>query len=153
MRPWTNDMRASNVRPLASVVIPNYQGAHCITDCLQSVLKTSREDVQVIVVDNASSDKSAEIVRRNFPSVKLIQLDSNVGYGEACNIGARNSSGTYLVFLNNDTVVQEGWLPGLISPLRDHKVGGVCSKVMLAGTPETIAVSYTHLTLPTKRIV
>jgi GT2 family glycosyltransferase len=138
MRPWTNETRASNVRPLASVVIPNYQGADCISDCIESVLRTSGENVQTIVVDNASPDKSAEIVRRNFPSVKLIQLDSNVGYGEACNIGARNSSGTYLMFLNNDTVVQEGWLRELISHLTDPKNGAVCSKVMLPGTPETI---------------
>jgi len=138
MRPWTNEMLASNVRPLASVVIPNYQGGHCIKDCIESVLKTSREDVQAIVVDNASPDKSAEIVRRSFPSVKLIQLGSNVGYGEACNIGARTSSGTYLIFLNNDTVVQDGWLRELISSLRDHNVGAACSKVMLPGTPETI---------------
>jgi hypothetical protein len=107
-------------------------------DCIESVLKTSGEGVQIIVVDNASPDKSAEIVQRSFPSVKLIQLESNVGYGEACNVGARNSSGTYLIFLNNDTVVQEGWLPELVSSLRDHSVGAVCSKVLLPGTPETI---------------
>ena len=137
-RPWTNETRASNVRPLASVVIPNYQGAECILDCIESVLKTSGEDIEIIVVDNASPDKSAEIIRRGFPTVKLIQLESNVGYGEACNIGARNSLGAYLIFLNNDTIVQEGWLRELVSSLRDDNIGAVCSKVVLPGTPETI---------------
>lgn len=137
-RPWTNGTRAPNVRPLASVVIPNYQGANCISNCIESVLKTSGEDVQIIAVDNASPDKSAEILRRGFPVVKLIQLESNVGYGEACNIGARNSSGTYLIFLNNDTIVQEGWLRELVSSLREDNIGAVCSKVVLPGTPETI---------------
>ena len=91
----TDKPAAPNPRFLASVVIPNYQGADCIRECVQSVLNASGEDIEIIVVDNASPDKSVEIVR-NLRSVKLIQLTSNVGYGEACNIGAKNSSGRYL---------------------------------------------------------
>lgn len=68
----------------------------------------------------------------------MIQLTSNVGYGEACNIGARNSSGINLVFLNNDTVVGEGWLSELVHPLKHERNGATCSKVTLPGTPETI---------------
>jgi len=105
---------------------------------VRSVLTASEEDLEIIIVDNASPDKSAEIVRQNVPSIKLIQLTSNVGYGEACNVGARNSLGAYLVFLNNDTVVRDGWLSALISSLRDQRNGAVCSKVMLPGTRETI---------------
>jgi GT2 family glycosyltransferase len=128
---------ASNSRFLASILIPNYQGADCILECVKSVLKASGEDIEIIVVDNASPDKSAEIVR-NLRSVKLIQLMSNVGYGEACNIGARNSSGDYLIFLNNDTAVREGWLSELLSCLKDQSNGAVCSKVTLPTGPETI---------------
>jgi len=133
----TNKPAPSNPRFLASVLIPNYQGADCILECVQSVLNACGEDVEIIVVDNASPDKSAEIVR-NLRSVKLIQLTSNVGYGEACNIGARNSSGGYLIFLNNDTIVREGWLAELLSWLEDRRNGAVCSKVTLSTTPETI---------------
>jgi len=137
-RPNTHEKRSANARLLASIVIPNYQGADCIADCVRSVLNTSGKGVEVIVVDNASPDRSAEIVRRSLPSVRLIQLDSNVGYGEACNVGARSASGTYLIFLNNDTVVQERWLAELISPLMDERSGAVCSKVLLPGTPDRL---------------
>jgi GT2 family glycosyltransferase len=136
-RPNTDEPAASNARFLASVLIPNYQGADCISECVQSVLKATGEDIEIIVVDNASPDKSAEIVR-NLRQVKLIQLTSNVGYGEACNIGARNSSGVYLVFLNNDTVVREGWLSELLSCLEDRRNAAACSKVMLPTPPDTI---------------
>ena len=133
----TDKPAAPNPRFLASVVIPNYQGADCILECVQSVLNASGEDIEIIVIDNASPDKSAEIVR-NLRSVKLIQLTSNVGYGEACNIGARNSSGCYLIFLNNDTVVRERWLSELLSCFEDRKNAAVCSKVTLPTVPETI---------------
>ena len=128
---------ASNPRFLASILIPNYQGADCILKCVQSVLRAIGEDIEIIVVDNASPDKSAEIVR-NLRSVKLIQLTSNVGYGEACNIVARNSSGGYLIFLNNDTVVREGWPSELLSCLADRSNAAACSKVALPTAPETI---------------
>jgi hypothetical protein len=134
----TNGTATSKPRFLASILIPNYQGASCILECVRSVLNaTSGEDVEIIVVDNASPDMSAEIVR-NLRSVRLIQLTSNVGYGEACNIGARNSSGVYLVFLNNDTIVRERWLSELLSWLEDWRNAAACSKATLPTAPETI---------------
>jgi GT2 family glycosyltransferase len=136
-RPNADKPVASNTRFLASILIPNYQGDDCILECVQSVVKAIGEDIEIIVVDNASPDKSVEIVR-NLRSVKLIQLTSNVGYGEACNIGARNSSGVYLIFLNNDTAVREGWPSELLSCLADRSNGAVCSKVTLPTAPETI---------------
>lgn len=66
----------------------NYQGADCLSECVKSILTTNTEDIELNVVNNASPDNSAELVRRSFPSVKLIQLESNVGYSEACNIAA-----------------------------------------------------------------
>ena len=106
-------------------------------ECVRSVLKVSGENVEIVVVDNASLDKSAEVVR-NLRSVRLIRLSSNVGYGEACNIGAKNSTGVYLIFLNNDTVVREMWLSELLSCLEDQSNAAVCSKVTLLTTPEVI---------------
>lgn len=119
-------------------MIPNYQGADCISECIQSILDTTGADIEIVVVDNASSDSSVQIIRTNLPSVRLIQMNSNVGYGEACNVGARSAHGSYLVFLNNDTVVREGWLSELISALKDGRNGAVCCKVTLPGTPERI---------------
>ena len=106
-------------------------------ECVQSILNADGENIEIIVVDNASPDKSAEIVRK-IRSVRIIQLTSNVGYGEACNIGARNSSGSYLIFLNNDTVVRDRWMPELLSCLKDRSNAAVCSKVSLPTVPETI---------------
>jgi len=137
-RSATAEKQGSNNGILASVIIPNYQGADCILDCIRSVLIAGRRDVELVVVDNASPDKSADIVQVNYPSVKLIRLASNVGYGEACNIGARGSIGTYLVFLNNDTIAVGEWLRELIAPLVDRRNGATCSKVTFPGSPETV---------------
>ena len=77
-------------------------------------------------------------MKQNYPFVKVIRLRSNLGYGAACNAGARDSLGEYLVFLNNDTVVEEGWLSELLVPLADPANGASCSRVTLPGSPKII---------------
>jgi len=92
-----------------SIIIPSFNTKSLLKKCLASVFKeTSKVKFEVIVVDNASSDGSAEMVRKEFPKVKLIELDDNCGYGKANNLGVEQAKGDWLLLLNSDTKVIDG---------------------------------------------
>jgi len=83
--------------------------------CLQSIrTHAARPDYEVIVVDNASTDRSVEMVRTEFPEVRLIVNDANVGFGRANNQAMRVARGRYFLLLNSDTLVLEGSVAGLL---------------------------------------
>ena len=86
---------------MISVVIVTYNSRDHIGRCLESLQASGAETV---VVDNASQDGTADLVRQAFPAVKLIAASRNLGFAAAANLGARNSSGTALLFLNPDVV-------------------------------------------------
>lgn len=89
-----------------SVIIVSYNTAELTLACLESVLASQRLSLEVFVVDNASRDGSAEIIRQRFPSVKVIANDSNRGFGAANNQALRECCGRHVVFLNPDTTVE-----------------------------------------------
>ena len=91
-----------------SVIIVNYNTKSLLKDCLNSILeKTVGIAFEVIVVDNASTDGSQQIVKKIFPEVILIENNENLGFGRANNIGAKVSRGRFLFFLNSDTILIE----------------------------------------------
>ena len=100
-------------QPLVSVVIPHWNGVEVLSECLESLSETKYPNMEIIVVDNASTDGSPDWVSLNFPQVKLIENDRNYGYAGGCNRGAKVGEGEYLVFLNNDTIQDHHWLAGL----------------------------------------
>lgn len=104
------------VQLLASIVIVSYHSRQYLSTCLNSVLKTTGANCEIILVDNASSDGSADFVAQNFPEVKLICNASNTGFAAANNQAARLAGGRYLVALNPDTEVTPGWLEALLEP-------------------------------------
>jgi GT2 family glycosyltransferase len=90
-----------------SVIIINYNTAALTCQCIQSVLQhTTQLDHEVIVVDNHSAERTIINVVAQFPSVKLIQLDENIGFGKANNIAVKQAKGKYLFLLNPDTIIQ-----------------------------------------------
>lgn len=101
-----------------TIVIINYNSRDLLGNCLMSVESESQE--QVIVVDNASSDGSAEMVRRDFPWVQLILSSRNDGYGAAANLAVASSSSKYVLLLNSDTYLQPGALQVLSHYLDEH---------------------------------
>lgn len=88
-----------------SVVIVNWNTRDLLRDCIASVIAQTRRSCEVIVVDNASADGSAEMCGQEFPSVTLIRNTTNRGFAAANNQGMRVASGQYVLLLNPDTVV------------------------------------------------
>ena len=89
-----------------SVVLVNYRKADLTDACIDSIMQhTADVRYEIIVVDNASGDGSAEHLRARFPSVSIIESPENVGFGSGNNLGADQATGKYLFFLNNDTIV------------------------------------------------
>lgn len=89
-------------------------------ECLDSVLKTSYSNFQVVVVDNASTDDTVKVIREKYPSVSLVENSENYGYAEGNNIGIRNAllnDPDYIFVLNNDTVIQPDTISVLIDEL------------------------------------
>lgn len=105
-----------------SIIIVTYQSARYIEACLKSVLLNAPSEV--IVVDNASTDGTVDFVKTNFPSVKVIIDEENIGYGSAVNKGVAACSGEIAVILNPDTKVEFDWLTKLIKPFSstDHVI-------------------------------
>lgn len=99
-----------NHSPLVSVIIPHYNGEVILKDCLSSLFKSTKLALEVILVDNGSTDSSVSMVKRDFPEVKIIALSENHGFAGGCNIGIRESTAPYVLILNNDTIHQAGWL-------------------------------------------
>lgn len=121
----------------ASVVIVTYEHRDAIRVCLDALLPTLGPNDEVVVVDNASRDRTAEVVASYGPPVRLVRSPTNGGFGKGCNVGAGSSSGIYLVFLNPDTETRPGWLPLLLSALVDD-VAFVTPKLLLAAHPDRI---------------
>ena len=92
------------LEPRVSIIIPHWNGIEVLSECLESLEKTTYPNLEIIVVDNASSDGSQDWVSLHYPSIKLIENNSNLGYAGGCNKGAKVCTGDYLVFLNNDTI-------------------------------------------------
>ena len=123
----------------ASIIIVAYNAQAYLEKCLLSVLETSGTNREVILVDNASADRSAEIAAQKFPQVRIIRNEHNLGFGQGNNLGAQWATGDYLVFLNPDTIVEPGWLEALITALEDNPRAGLAtSKILLLNDPERI---------------
>ncbi len=110
-------------KPQCAVVIPTYNGAHLLSTCLAALLASPPErcDWRIVVVDDASSDRTVERFSAYDERVEVIAREHNGGFAEACNEGARAGADCdYLVFLNNDTVPLQGWLDVLVGEAEDH---------------------------------
>lgn len=109
--------------PNVSVVIVNFNGREHLEACLPSIeaLNFPKDKLEVIIVDNASTDGSLQWLRSDYPKVKVIANKSNVGFAAAVNIGARQAWGDYVALLNNDAKVDPDWLLYLVAPLIRHQ--------------------------------
>ncbi|MFZ9027974.1 MAG: glycosyltransferase family 2 protein [Crocinitomicaceae bacterium] len=106
-----------------AVVILNWNGQKFLEDFLPSVLKYS-SDARIIVADNASTDNSVSYLRSNFPTVEIIQNESNGGFAKGYNEALQHVDSNYYVLLNSDIEVTENWLEPLLQMMQDPTVAG-----------------------------
>jgi len=114
-----------------SVIIPNWNGAHHLPVCLDSLQRQTYPHVEVIVVDNGSRDESLDVLA-HYPGVRTLALGENRGFTGACNAGFQVAKGDIQVLLNNDTEADPGWLAAVAAAFDGHpEVGLVASKMLL----------------------
>lgn len=115
-----------------SIVIPVFNNLAYTRKCIESITGNSGAGVphELIVVDNGSTDGTAEFLSSLSGDVKVIANGENLGFAKACNQGAAAAAGDYLVFLNNDTIVHPGWLEGVIRAFVLHRAD-ICGVKLL----------------------
>ena len=117
-----------------SVIIVNYNGESFLGELFESLARQVRSPDEVIMVDNASTDKSVSYVRQHFPWVKVVASPINSGFAGGSNIGVANAEGEYIALLNSDTVADERWLSELVEALEENEnIAGADSKIYRAG--------------------
>lgn len=118
---------------LISVIIINHNGIAFLDRCIYSLLRTNYDNFEVIFIDNASTDDSVRYLLENFKDsrIKVVEEAKNHGVPGARNIGFKNASGDYIVFLDNDTEVDRDWLKELISVFEsDDSIAVAQSKLL-----------------------
>lgn len=115
-----------------SIVILNWNGSSMMKKYLPTVIKHSEKDAKVIVADNASSDDSIEILKRDFPEVDIIALDKNYGFAEGYNQALKKIDSEYYLLLNSDVEVTENWLQPLLKYMDEHQDVAACQPKLLS---------------------
>jgi GT2 family glycosyltransferase len=114
--------------PVLSIIIVNFNAEKLILRCLQAVYETAGPlECEVIVVDNASTDQSVQAVQQNYPQVKLIRNQENVGFAKANNQAAGVARGRYLLLLNSDAFVHAGTISTLVKYMVSNPDTGAAS--------------------------
>lgn len=132
---------ANQPGPLLSVVILNWNTRDLLRDCLQSVFDswqtpvgTGRRPIptiEVIVIDNNSSDDSVKMVKKEFPQAKLICNKKNLGFARGNNRGIKKAQGKYTLILNSDTIIKKGALQKMIAAAeKDKKIGALGPRLL-----------------------
>lgn len=125
--------------PAITVIVVNLNRMNLLRECLISLRRQSLPPAEVIVVDNASTDASRDMVAREFPGVRLLALDSNQGFCAANNLAIAIAQGDFIALLNNDATAEPGWLAALLAATgANPRVGMVASKILVAGRPGII---------------
>ena len=113
-----------------SVIIPNLNGLSLLKICLPSLLKQSFRNIEIILVDNGSTDNSVKFVIGKFPGVKIIKLSKNLGFSRAVNKGIKISKGNLIFLLNNDTEIEKDCIKYLVKAAEKADVGFVQAKIL-----------------------
>jgi N-acetylglucosaminyl-diphospho-decaprenol L-rhamnosyltransferase len=124
---------------VASVIVPSHDGRRWLARCLPRVGSGILTPHEIIVSDNGSRDDTAAWLAAEWPAVRAVCTPEAIGFAAACNRGARAASGSVLVFLNNDTEPQDGWLDRLIAPVVAEPDRVVATaRLVLLDTPDII---------------
>lgn len=134
---------------MISIIIPSWNTKDLLRQCLVSIyeIRNTRYELEIIVVDNASTDGSSEMVEKEFPEVILIKNKKNLGYGAANNQGMKKAKGDYFLFLNSDTIVKDKAPLKMARFLAQHPEAGVvgCKLLNQDGTDQPSFGPFPHL--------
>lgn len=121
--------------PRVSIIIVNWNGRDLLAECINSVQHQSYGDFELILVDNDSSDGSAEFVAKTYADVKVVRLSENRGFTGGNIAGLKLAHGEFVVLLNNDAVMTENWLQAMVAVMdHDIQIGTCSSKIIIYGT-------------------
>lgn len=119
-----------------SVIVVNYNGRAFLPRLFRSLDDQTLPPHEVVLVDNASTDGSVEMVRRDFENVRVIATGSNAGFAVANNIGVEQTSGIYIALLNSDAFAHPRWLESLVSALeKNDRAAAAVGKIYMSGIP------------------
>ena len=120
-----------------SIIIVNFNTKEFLRNCLKSVIESTKNiSYEIIIVDNSSHDKSVEMVKKEFPEIRIIANKQNVGFSKANNQGVKISKESrYILFLNSDTIIRKNVLEDMIKFMDSHKDAGAatCKLIMPNG--------------------
>lgn len=114
-----------------SIIIVNYNGKSHLEKCLESLSKIKYQNLEIIIIDNHSTDGSLEFIHSKYPHIKTINLDANCGFAEPNNIAAKTAMGKYLLFLNNDTVVDSDFVEELVNVMNQDPQIAISQSMLL----------------------
>ena len=103
-----------NESPLVSIIVLNYNAGELLLNCIDSLKKSKYTNLEILVVDNISSDNSQKKCKERFPDIKLIQNNKNLGYCGGNNVGVREANGEFIIILNPDTIIEPNCINELI---------------------------------------
>lgn len=122
-----------------SVIIPNYNGETVLMRCLNCIGNQVRNNKDIIIIDNGSTDNSVAMVKKEYPDVTLICNSNNVGFAAAVNQGITYATSEFVVLLNNDAFAEPNFLKGLYECIvSDRNVFSASSKMLSYANPDTI---------------
>ncbi len=119
-----------NNNTLVSIIIVNWNGEKWLNTCFETIYAQTYHDFEILLVDNNSGDNSVEYTKKEWPLVKVIELDQNYAYAGGNNRGALHAKGELLLFLNNDTKLFPDCLERLVDK---HKSGSITIPLQLVG--------------------
>ena len=117
--------------PLVSVLILNVNGLSHLDTCLKSVMMTNYPNLEVVLVDNGSTDRSVDYVAKNYPNVKIITNGKNLGFAAGNNVGIKKAKGDYVILLNNDTEVDPNWVKEMVHVAESDPLIAACQPKIL----------------------
>jgi len=126
-------------RNLVTTIVVSWNGRAYLDKCLSSLLAQTCQSQDIVVVDNGSTDGSAEYIGASYSGVHVICLPENVGFAAANNLAIRQSSSVYVALLNNDAYAESDWLARLVEAAEsDPRVGMCASKMVFAHRPDVL---------------
>jgi GT2 family glycosyltransferase len=140
---------------MVSIIIPNWNGRHFLGNCLDSLRTQTYQDLEIILVDNGSTDGSVEFVKTFFPEVQILTLRCNKGFAAAANEGIWAAKNELIALLNNDAIADDHWIEEVVKGIHSSSAIGFCASKILRlphrRQIDTAGDSYTRFGVARKR--